>query len=1129
MKLIKLAILNLASLDKEGGEVINFEEGALRDSSIFSIVGPTGSGKSTILDAICLALYNRAPRYPRIKGQKKKIEIYGDPDELEKNRLSPTDCRNILTKGKKEGYSKLTFVANNQCVYRAEWHVRFKVKNFENAITTLYKLSKDGTTEEEAQWEDLPNIIGLDYDQFLRTVLIAQGSFANFLSADEEERYQLLEKLIGCEEMYSRIAEEIKTRKDAAVHEFERMADSIDAVKKNLLSEEELAKLDAEILQMEESEKQLSTLLKEVENELQWYADDDKKAGEILKQEGLLSEKLQVLDKSRDLFDRLDLHDALEPAINLFREKKRLEKEIYDDNTSIRKKEDEIRQNEEKKKDEADALTKLENNAGEIKRRTEEAAPRIRKARELLTKMESGKRALDEKAARKSAAEKEFENANKAVEENKKQIEKALGTVKTTTAKADAIGKEVEQRKEELRLAAETAGEKLDIKKKELEGVNAEELQNIRSSADQTLMDFERAMEIIGTLNASTDEGNRKEKRLDQLRERNLQIDGELPGLDTENLSKEVETLRNTHTLMISEQWTLHRTSLEEGHPCPLCGSTTHPYKRDAHKFDATESELKTLLDSKERTLREQTDKRRKLSEEKAANETEKELFSQRLRELKTAIEGAEEQWKHLQGLHPEFPKAKERLEAIKPCLVKQQSDATAALRNFNNAQNEVNSLTRLKTTADNNRLAYEQESSKQKTEAERALTDAGNELTRVTALTQNLIKQQTEKQTAFNQAVAEHKNAGDVLKALSDEYKKELNGEGPDEVEQRLREEIEKNGTAISGKRELIGKLEAAIEETRKTVLGLKEQFEAKTGLLNATAGKLESWVNAYNRGEGRIRTIDIAVVEEAANENKQWDEIRQKKKECRDAVVTARTLRDNAHTSREEHQKTKPQSTIEELRERQRRLQESSRRDQLVEAKAKRRSHDNALEQIGDKAETLSQLTKGKEDWTAITDAIGGDGKTLRKIAQCYTLRFLIEHSNAEIRKFNSRYELQQVKNSLGIRVIDHDRADDVRDTTSLSGGETFIVSLGLALGLSSLSSRNISFENLFIDEGFGTLDPDTLATVIDSLAMLQSKQGKKVGVISHTDTMSERITTQIRIVKNGNSGSSHIEIYP
>lgn len=182
-----------------------------------------------------------------------------------------------------------------------------------------------------------------------------------------------------------------------------------------------------------------------------------------------------------------------------------------------------------------------------------------------------------------------------------------------------------------------------------------------------------------------------------------------------------------------------------------------------------------------------------------------------------------------------------------------------------------------------------------------------------------------------------------------------------------------------------------------------------------------------------------------------------------------------------------------------------------------------------MGDMFEKMKGAETLKNEWDEITKAIGSDGKQFRMIAQCYTLRFLIEHANVEIRKFNTRYELQQVKNSLGIRVIDHDRADDVRDTTSLSGGETFIVSLGLALGLSALSSRNISFENLFIDEGFGTLDPDTLATVIDSLAMLQSSQGKKVGVISHTDTMSERIATQIRVIKIGNSGSSRIQIYP
>ncbi|MDE7468467.1 MAG: ATP-dependent endonuclease, partial [Muribaculaceae bacterium] len=165
----------------------------------------------------------------------------------------------------------------------------------------------------------------------------------------------------------------------------------------------------------------------------------------------------------------------------------------------------------------------------------------------------------------------------------------------------------------------------------------------------------------------------------------------------------------------------------------------------------------------------------------------------------------------------------------------------------------------------------------------------------------------------------------------------------------------------------------------------------------------------------------------------------------------------------------------------------------------------------------------------WKLVWDSVGGkDGDQLRKIAQCYTLGFLIDHANHEISRFTHRYRLVQVRNSLGIRIIDLDRGGDIRDTTSLSGGETFIVSLGLALGLSALSSRNISIGNLFIDEGFGSLDSETLASVIESLTQLQTSQGKKVGVISHTEMMAEKIGTRIEVCKLGNSGSSRLEIY-
>ena len=126
-----------------------------------------------------------------------------------------------------------------------------------------------------------------------------------------------------------------------------------------------------------------------------------------------------------------------------------------------------------------------------------------------------------------------------------------------------------------------------------------------------------------------------------------------------------------------------------------------------------------------------------------------------------------------------------------------------------------------------------------------------------------------------------------------------------------------------------------------------------------------------------------------------------------------------------------------------------------------------------------------------------------------------------------FSKRYSLEQVKNSLGIRVVDHDRADEIRNVSSLSGGETFLVSLALALGLSSLSSRNVPMYNLFVDEGFGTLDGDSLNMVIDALSCLQAMQGKKVGVISHTAEMRERIRTQIRVKRVGMGGKSVIEI--
>ena len=259
MKFLKLEILNLASLDRPEGETVDFEHGVLGNSTIFSIVGTTGSGKSTLLDAICLPLYGRAPRYPMKKGERGQgIKIYGTADEGENNRLAPTDPRNILTRGKKKGYSKLTFLANNGTVYRAEWNIKFKTKRYENAETSLFRLiSENGTIREEvADWNDLPSIIGLDFDQFLCTVLIAQGSFAHFIKADENDRYELLEKLIGCETLYSTIASKIKERKNEAETAYIQQNADCSALDKDIIHDEKrLKEIEARIEELEQEER----------------------------------------------------------------------------------------------------------------------------------------------------------------------------------------------------------------------------------------------------------------------------------------------------------------------------------------------------------------------------------------------------------------------------------------------------------------------------------------------------------------------------------------------------------------------------------------------------------------------------------------------------------------------------------------------------------------------------------------------------------------------------------------------------------------------------------------------------------------------------------------------------------
>ena len=1136
MKFLQLEILNLASLDKQGGEIINFEEGALGESTIFSIVGPTGSGKSTLLDAICLALYNRAPRYPRKKGDKNQnIEIFGEADANENNRLAPTDSRNILTRGKKEGYSKLTFLANNGSIYRAEWHVRFQRVRYENAKTSLYKITRNGEqlTEEIADWNELPNIIGLDYDQFLRTVLIAQGSFANFLTAKENERYELLEKLIGCEETYTNIATEIKKAKDQAVDAYNQMAASVEAVKQNLLNDEELAQLQEEITLLEKAEKELDSQLKAISENLQWYEENDKQTKQIAIYQADMEQAANAIKDIQAQIIRLQLHDEVQPAVNLLQEVERQIQSIHNQEEEILKSEAAIKSKEVGITESEHTLSYLKEVVNKAQEQLKKAMPVIAEARALKTKMEAAMPNLKEKKEALELAQKENLTAQRDVEENARNIQKWEAETEKANLGLKATQEKIAKQKLVLHEATQAAEQAWEKEKNKTAGQNIEELQTQKSAAEKKLQDVLQAIKVVAHLDAATTEKQKNEERIQVLGKRNAEIDEALGKLFIEALEKETLTLRNAYTLMVSEKWEIHRANLTEGKPCPLCGSTTHPYHTDNRQFEEATTELSQLLKAKEDLLKLQQKQEKDLSGERKQNDGEVQSLQKQQEKLSGEIATYEEEWKVLIAQYPKIPKEEAELKSLLPIYEDKAKEATGKLSLFNKIQKEIERLTQLKDKAVKDEVAYESKASTIQNNAQESTSICATKLAEHKALTTNLISQEKNKKEAYEKALQAWNNTKKEIEEWQAQYQQILNGEEPDAAEQRLTAAKDEATKAADDQNENINKLKAELANSKGSHQTMLSQNKTMKENLQTKEKELDLWIEEYNKqlAEKNINPslIDRNTIREMLHSAEDWNAIRREKDEKEKAVASTTALYKSAEKAHQQHLEHQPAQSRDTLLAIQQEYQERSQRNELIAANARMQNHQEAVKQLGDKAEALKLVTQEKDDWTAITDAIGADGKTLRKIAQCYTLSFLITHANQEIRKFNSRYELQQVKHSLGIRVIDHDRADDIRDTTSLSGGETFIVSLGLALGLSALSSRNISFENLFIDEGFGTLDPDTLATVIDSLAMLQSSQGKKVGVISHTDTMSERITTQIRIIKNGNSGSSHIEIYP
>ena len=379
-------------------------------------------------------------------------------------------------------------------------------------------------------------------------------------------------------------------------------------------------------------------------------------------------------------------------------------------------------------------------------------------------------------------------------------------------------------------------------------------------------------------------------------------------------------------------------------------------------------------------------------------------------------------------------------------------------------------------------------------------------------------LKEASAKAKEQEKALAEQRqNQDGKLKDLQDQRAALFGGKAVPEVEAEL-------GQAITSAKAGLDKAQqeqqkavnerARLEEVSRNAASLLGKLEEA---LKKAHEDLNSWLNVFNqKGEGE--PLSLESLRRLLGYDAEWiAEERAALQALVQGVVSTEAVLKTQQTARAQHESGKPTTaTAEELAESQTKLLASlnSALESLNNLKLEIAQDDARLKQSHDLRGVLEKQIATSRTWSQLSDLIGSsDGKKFRNFAQQLTLDILLGYTNRHLENLARRYRLERISDSLGLMVVDQEMGDEVRSVHSLSGGESFLVSLALALGLASLSSHRVRVESLFIDEGFGSLDAESLNVAMEALDNLQAL-GRKVGVISHVQEMTERIGTRIQI---------------
>lgn len=1141
MKLKTLTIHNIASIEDA---TIDFAGSELANQDIFLISGPTGSGKTTILDAICLALFNTTPRIQHSEND----SIDFNTVDNDKNKATLKNPLHLVRKNAPDAHVILTFegVDGKECT--AIWEVKRKIRKSKNNVdrdryeqeSLEEKLQReveknwsitdgDGVCHETYVPNVIESLIGMNFDQFCKTTMLAQGDFTRFLSSKSDDKADILEKLVGTE-LYSAVGKQINDTYNDKRREVAAIQEQLESAL--FLSDEEIAERKQRIETLTAELAQLKEARSLTDNKLKWVSDKQKAdtgievAAKSLQcaEDALAADDVKADKELTELwFKTADVRSALKMQSDCITESKKNDdqKELLENKFVT-------------------ATAGLNALSGKINARQSEI--------QVETDNINRQKPFESMYANASVfckAHEEVVAAKKFIADNEPKLSAFDAEINTLQAKVESNQQAVKDAEKEIAdLEKQQTGLQQDLQKqgadtidKEVKRLNEHKL--LVSNAENASKAYQEA---VATRKAKGEELANAIEKFDNLHQVAIKAASELATVE-EAYNKSKATYEK-YKASIEDHAKVLRAELKVGDHCPVCGKLVEELIGD----EIFENALKVLEEAYRKDEAVYNNQTKETARAKAEEEVAKEAISSIKKEhenLEAKVATVHKNWsevcKKLDISDCDNQEAK--LAALKE--VDKEAEATLEVRQqtIKAIRQQIDALTK-------------------------SIADVRNKkLTVATAAVETVNKQILSKQLEKQQLATKIEASKNTAGTKQSEIDSAINPDWKPAVEANYFDELKAAAAAFDkAKKDLLQKQNelALYENDRSLISDCKEkilgifadwgQFESTdarevsnlgsvwTNLLsetNALASKIANVASNKQNAEGAIAEffnqhtdINIEAVKVAMNHTAV--EVNQKQNrvaKLNEALVKAKTELASANKILAELpvNPLAEGDTVESLTEMQNQIGvgEQEKNREIGSIRAELKADEESRQSHGKKKEELDKLKAELAEWKTLDDFLGStDGKKFRNVAQSFILGDLLDKANAYLENITGRYTLFCNPGTLTIMMRDAYQGGVVRPTNTLSGGESFIISLSLALGLSSMKSGGFQVDTLFIDEGFGTLSPEYLDPVITALKRLYETYGRRVGIISHVDSLKARIPVSIAVSREGNS-SSKVEI--